>query len=459
MNSVSNNTSRQSVDRIARSAEFSALVQEWGFTATTDAIRVVQQAVRKSSSTAPKLAVADYVSRVSEWLDEHRDRGHVPVFNLTGTIIHTNLGRAVVDSDLLQRAIARLHSPIALEYDLQQGKRGQREKIIEDRLCRLTNSDAAVVVNNNAAALLLLLNTLALNKDVLVSRGELIEIGGSFRLPELMSRAGCRLVEVGTTNRTRIDDYKRAITPNTALILKVHKSNYSIQGFVQEASEQELASLSKATGIPFAVDLGSGALLNTERFGLPQEQQPQHSLNWGGDCVTFSGDKLLGGPQSGLIVGNSEICHAMNSNPLKRALRVDKVTLAILDETLKAYEDPQTVTTYVKLYRDLEVSERILKHRGSQVHQLLSTLLPDFSITLEETESQVGSGAQPDSILPSVAVVVAHSQEKKLQALEKSLRKLDRPVVGRRHKARLHLDMRGADPLDALLDSLHKLSC
>ncbi|MDE0094161.1 MAG: L-seryl-tRNA(Sec) selenium transferase [Gammaproteobacteria bacterium] len=448
-----------SVDRIVRSSEFAVLIRDWGFATITVAVREIQQSIRDAHVTNENLSNDDYVGKVSAWLSEHGNCGYVPVFNLTGTIIHTNLGRAILDADLLDRAFSRLQGPISLEYDLRTGKRGQRESIIEERLCRLTNSESAVVVNNNAAALLLLLNTLALNKKVLVSRGELIEIGGSFRLPELIARAGCHLVEVGTTNRTRVSDYRRAITTGTALLLKVHKSNYAIKGFTQEATEQELVDLSRSAGIPFAVDLGSGALINTERYGLPREQRPQSSLKWGCDVVTFSGDKLFGGPQAGIVVGNSSICKNMNSNPLKRALRLDKVALTLLDETLKAYEDPQTFETHVKLYRDLQVSERILRHRASSVQKLLLKQLPDFQVSTEPVQSQVGSGAQPDSFLPSIAVVLTHTSGAVMQKLEHSLRNLHTPIIGRKHRKKLYLDMRGAEPLDSLLNELEQLSC
>ncbi len=459
MNSPNEICSLPSVDSIVRSTQFQSIVEQWGFHATTDAIRAIQAQIREAQTSNVVRSIEDYQTSVLEWLHKHCDRGYARVFNLTGTVIHTNLGRVVLDSDLLHRAIKRCQNPLALEYDLKTGRRDQRENIVKSRLCRLTNAESAVVVNNNAAALVLLLNTLALNKEVLVSRGELIEIGGSFRLPELMLRAGCHLVEVGTTNRTRLNDYKQAITTNTGLLLKVHKSNYAIKGFTEETTEQELVSLAHSTGIPFAVDLGSGALVNTERFGLRYEQQPQTSLKWGCDVVTFSGDKLLGGPQAGILLGSKRICQALNTNPLKRALRVDKITLVILDETLRAYEDPHTLATHVKLFRELSVSERILHHRGSLVQQLLANLLPDFSITIEQTESQVGSGAQPEQNLPSVAIALAHPREKTIQKLEESFRQLEPAIIGRRYKTKLYLDMRGADPIDVLLNTLKHLSC
>lgn len=459
MTSPSKNRSLPSVDSVIRSSQFQSIVEQWGFHATTEAIRAIQAQIREAQSANVVRSLEDYRTSVLGWLHLHCDRGYARVFNLSGTVIHTNLGRVVLDTELLQRAISRCQSPLALEYDLKTGKRGQRESIIENRLRRLTNADSAIVVNNNAAALVLLLNTFALNKEVLVSRGELIEIGGSFRLPELMSRAGCHLVEVGTTNRTRLNDYQQAITTHTGLILKIHKSNYAIHGFTEEATEQELVSLAQSTGIPLAVDLGSGALVNTERFGLRYEQQPQKSLKWGCDVVTFSGDKLLGGPQAGILLGSKSICQTLNKNPLKRALRVDKITLTVLDETLKAYEDPHTLATHVKLFRELSISERILRHRGALVQQLLVELLPDFSITVEQTDAQVGSGAQPEQKLPSVAIALAHPQEKSIQKLEESFRQLEPAIIGRRYKTKLYLDMRGADPIDLLLNTLKRLSC
>lgn len=447
-----------SVDRIVRSEPMKPIVDIWGFGNTVDAIRAIQESVRKDEqSLAQPSSIEEYFALATSWLNSNRKLGYRPVFNLTGTILHTNLGRAVLSEQLLNRAIETVGKPVTLEYDLNSGKRGEREGVIRERLVRLTNAESAAVVNNNAAAVLIVLNTFAMGRDVLVSRGELIEIGGSFRLPEILSRAGCNLVEVGTTNRTRVADYANAITEETALLLKVHPSNYSIQGFTESASEKELAELSRHKSIPFVLDLGSGALIDLQKLGIPREPLPQDSIENGVDLVTFSGDKLLGGPQAGIIVGKSDYIERINTNPLKRALRMDKVSLAILDETLKAYEDGTNLHNNIQLLKDLTVSSKQLKHRARQVTELLRNVLSNANIDATETQSVLGSGAQPDTRLPSVAVSITHNSESVLGKIEKRLRGLNPPVLGRRSKSRILLDMRGAQPLDELVDALRQL--
>src|SRR5690606_39167447 len=265
------------------------------------------------------------------------------VFNLTGTVLHTNLGRALPAPELFDAVRDLATRPMNLEFDLTTGVRGVRDAPVVRRLVLLTGAEAATVVNNNAAALLLVLNTLAHDRPVPVSRGELIEIGGSFRLPEIMERAGCRLLEVGTTNRTHPADFRRALAERPALLLKVHPSNFHISGFTRAVSTRELAGIARGAGVPLCVDLGSGTLVDLARWGLPHEPTPAEVLRHGADLVTFSGDKLLGGVQAGLIVGRRDLIDALNANPLKRALRPDKVTLALLDRTLALYEEPDTL--------------------------------------------------------------------------------------------------------------------
>ena len=447
-----------SVDRIVRSDSMKPIVDTWGFGNAVDAVRAIQEGVRADEqSVALPSNKEEYAGLATSWLNSNRNSGYRSVFNLTGTILHTNLGRAVLNEDLLNRAIKTVGKPVTVEYDLTSGKRGEREGVIRERLIRLTGAESAAVVNNNAAAVLIVLNTFAMGRDVLVSRGELIEIGGSFRLPEILSRAGCNLVEVGTTNRTRVADYANAITEETALLLKVHPSNYSIQGFTESASERELAELSRHKSIPFVLDLGSGALVDLQKLGIPREPMPQDSIENGVDLVTFSGDKLLGGPQAGVIVGNSDYIERINKNPLKRALRMDKVSLAILEETLKAYEDGTTLHQNIQLLKDLTLSSKQLMHRARRVAELLKDKLPDATVETTETQSVLGSGAQPDTRLPSVAVSITHESESALGEVERRLRALSPPVLGRRSKSRILLDMRGAQPLDELVDSLRQL--
>lgn len=447
-----------SIDKLVRTPELVTLISDWGRLAVTEALREIQQELRSVDLKSQDLSLLEYRDRASSWLRRHREQGYQRVFNLTGVLVHTNLGRATIDPDLVQRTVLTATWPTTLEYDLKRGKRGDREAVIRERLCYLTGAESAVVVNNNAAAVWITLNTLAYNREVIVSRGELIEIGGSFRLPELMLRSETKLVEVGTTNRTWLKDYERALTPESALLLKVHPSNYSIQGFVQSVSESELLKLARREDIPLVLDLGSGALTDLRRFGLPEEPQPKSLIDLGVDLITFSGDKLLGGPQAGIIVGKQQLCEQINSNPLKRALRMDKLSLALLNETLKAYEDPENLHKSVRLIQELNLAPRQLKHRAKQVSVVLKEQLPDFEVQIEPSESLLGSGTQPTTTVPTIAVTLAHKKQSKLINLEQTLRELSPPVIGRISKERIVLDMRGADPLDELLSSLTSLT-
>ena len=433
-------------------------VRDWGLKTVKSAVVALQADLRAADTSDLPDWAADpeaYEPHVRAWLTAHVGHGYVPVFNLTGTIIHTNLGRSLLDPRMLTDALTSATRPLTLEYDLRAGRRGHREGIVAHRLRLLTGAEAATVVNNNAAAVLLVLNTLALGKEVPVSRGELIEIGGSFRLPEVMERAGCTLREVGTTNRTHPDDYRRAIGDDTALLLKAHPSNYRIEGFTTEVSVRELAGIGHDQGLPVCIDAGSGALIDLSRFGLPREPLPQDLLAAGADLVTFSGDKLLGGPQAGIIVGRRDLVEQVNANPLKRALRLDKLALALLDATLKAYEDDEAVAK-VPLLRNLDVSVGELERRASEVAKVLKNI-KDAEVETCASEAQLGSGALPGQLLESRAVTVGFAHTKQLRELEGALRELQPPVIGRITEDRLVLDMRGAEPLDELVAVLETL--
>ena len=444
-----------SVDQVLTHEATEPAVRRWGLATTKEAVRAVQAELRGGGEIPDWGANAGgYVDALTQWLSGEVGHGYETVFNLTGTIIHTNLGRALLDPEMLAGAAAKATRPTTLEYDLAKGTRGERERIIRHRLKLLTGAEAATVVNNNAAAVLLVLNALALGQDVAVSRGELIEIGGSFRLPEIMERAGCKLREVGTTNRTHPHDFE-AVVGDSALLLKVHPSNYHVEGFTREVSASQLAAIGKEHGVPTCVDLGSGALIDLARFGLPPEPTVRATLASGVDLVTFSGDKLLGGVQAGLIVGRKDLVDVLDRNPLKRALRLDKLTLALLDETLKAYEDPTTLPERIPLLRTLTTPMAELERRGNAVAERLQSL-PGINATLEEAEAQIGSGALPDRLLPSRAVRVSREGDS-ADALAASLRQLTPPVVTRVASDSVWLNMHGAEPLDELLQALARL--
>ena len=443
-----------SVDRVLNDAETASVVARWGKRTAKLALRTVQQELR-GSADVPAWATdpGGYRGAIEAWLRRHVGQGYERVFNLTGTLVHTNLGRSPLSVEHAAQAVAAATRPLALEYDLEAGRRGQREGIVEHRLRLLTGAEAATVVNNNAAAVMLVLNTLARDREVPVSRGELIEIGGSFRLPAIMERSGCRLREVGTTNRTHPSDYEEAIDANTALLLKVHPSNYRVEGFATGVGVRAAADIAHRHGMPLCVDAGSGALVDLARFGLPREALPGELLGDGADLVTFSGDKLLGGVQAGIVVGKGELVEKLNANPMKRALRLDKIALVLLDQTLKAYEDDATVAERIPLLGMIALPIAELERRGRTVADRLAGIA-EARITVETSQSQLGSGALPGELIESRAVTVSFDAGRRLRKFAASLRQLDIPVIGRIAEGRLWLDMRGAAPLDELLATL-----
>lgn len=320
-------------------------VARYGHGEASQAIRAVLAQVRLELDQGQTGVVSDEVlsQRVEAELCARHQPSLRPVFNLTGTVLHTNLGRALLPAEAVAAMVAVATAPTTLEFDLALGQRGERDSHVESLICELSGTEAATVVNNNAAAVFLVLNTLALGREVPTSRGELVEIGGSFRVPEIMASSGCRLVEVGTTNRTHLKDYAAAIGEQTALLMKVHTSNYRIEGFTQTVEERALAVLARERGLPFVVDMGSGSLVDFAALGLPAEPTVAATVAQGADVITFSGDKLLGGPQCGIIAGRRDLIERIRKNPLKRALRLGKLNLAGLAEVLKLYRNPTSL--------------------------------------------------------------------------------------------------------------------
>lgn len=447
MSTLSTLSALPAVDQLLNSDEITPLVATYGPISVRDQIRTMQAQIR-ASGTLPDWATepARYAEQVSVAL---KNNHYTPVFNMTGTVIHTNLGRALVSPELWRSLEPVITQPTNLEFDLTTGKRGNRDRIVEEKLKALTGCEAATVVNNNAAALLLVLNTFALGKKVPVSRGELIEIGGSFRLPELMTRSGCELIEVGTTNRTHEKDF-RAVLDQAAMLLKVHPSNYHVSGFTKEVDAQTLAKLGQEANLPSCVDLGSGSLVDLSRWGLPAEPTPQSVLAHGIDLVTFSGDKLLGGVQAGLIVGKQTLVEQIRANPLKRALRADKITLASLEALLTYYENPETLQEKIPLLRTLTLPIEKLQ---SLAKALIQVFPPEYILEIVPSQGQIGSGALPDKTFASVALTLTHPKYNSEQILQR-LRNLPTPVIGRIADDKVWLDLRGAQPYDALAQTI-----
>jgi L-seryl-tRNA(Ser) seleniumtransferase len=434
-----------SVSTVLNTSAAVVLLERYGQKASTEAIRATIEGARtallEGECTVP---TAERLAIESRARLEREDRsGSRPLFNLSGTVLHTNLGRAVLAEAAVEAAVAAMQNPVALEFDLKAGKRGERDDHVRELLSDLTDAEDATVVNNNAAAVLLVLNTLANGREVVVSRGELIEIGGAFRMPEIMASAGARLVEVGTTNRTHEKDYRSALNERTGLILKVHTSNYRIQGFTAEVGSADLSTIAKEAGVPLAHDLGSGTLVDLAQFGLQAEPTARQAAATA-DIVTFSGDKLLGGPQAGFIVGKRDLIQAINRNPMKRALRVDKIRLAAIEATLKLYRDPTRLAERLPTFRMLTRSQHEIEAQARRLlPHVAEALGDDFAIQLCECQSQIGSGALPLETIASAGLAIAAKRKgPELERLSAMLRELPRPLIGRIEKERLVLDLR-----------------
>jgi L-seryl-tRNA(Ser) seleniumtransferase len=437
------------VDKILQSPGLQSLREAYGQEACTQAVREVLDGFRQQLLDGSKAPVqvdqASIVQAVQQRLQQRFAPRLRSVFNLTGTVLHTNLGRALLPQAAVDAVVQAMISPANLEYDLEDGGRGDRDDLVEALICELTGAEAATIVNNNAAAVLLVLSTLASageRKEVVVSRGELVEIGGAFRIPDVMARAGARLVEVGTTNRTHERDYSEAVTGGTAALMKVHCSNYAITGFTKAVSDAQVASIAHDKGLPMVVDLGSGTLADLRAWGLPYEVTVRETIEAGADLVTFSGDKLLGGPQAGIIVGRKALISRIKQNPLKRALRVGKLTLAALEPTLRLYLNPEKLAEQLTTLRLFTRPQADMQVQALQLQPVLQQVLgPAFAVEPAPMISQIGSGAMPVESLPSFGLKVG-SRGGRLSQLETRLRQLPRPVIGRLRGDALWLDLR-----------------
>ncbi len=410
----------------------------------TQVIREVLDELRKKMDTVDisNLTQDKILIDITERLRDLIRPSIIPVINLSGTLLHTNLGRALLPQSISNSIVETAVHNVNLEYHLDSGKRGDRDEHIATLLHYLTGAEESTVVNNNAAAVLLTLNSLANHKEVIVSRGELIEIGGSFRLPEVMKKSGCKLIEVGSTNRTHPSDYENAITNKTALILKAHPSNYRIQGFTSEVSLYELSVIGKNHQIPVMMDMGSGALADFSQWGLPREQTVRETLEAGADIVTFSGDKLLGGPQAGVIVGKVEYLKKIRKNPLKRAMRPDKLTYEFLESLLKLYLYPDRMKEEIPLFKwlarplnEIDKTALLVKDEFQK-----SKKFP-WKITVEDSVSEIGSGSLPGAQIPTRVIAITPVQGS-VDKIARTFREQHPPVIGRIHEGRFILDMR-----------------
>jgi L-seryl-tRNA(Ser) seleniumtransferase len=438
------------VDALLRTSAFMALVQDFNRALVLECVRGLLGEQRRRLSVERATAAPDEETLAQECRERLTSAARAslrPVFNLTGTVLHTNLGRALYPDEAMVAAVQAMTRPVNLEYDIDGAGRGERDSHVEDRLLRLTGAQAAVVVNNNAAAVYLVLNTISAGREVVVSRGELVEIGGSFRVPEIMASAGCMLREVGTTNRTHPRDFESAVVERTGALMKVHASNYEIRGFTAQVNVADMARIAHAHGLPLIEDLGCGMLVDLENFGLPHEPTPRESIAAGVDLVTFSGDKLLGGPQCGVIVGREDLVARIRRNPMKRALRLDKVRLAALEAVLMLYDDPTRLHERLPTLRFLTRTQAEVAAQATRLHAAVQAAVGAAArVEPVSCASQIGSGALPVDTLPSAGLRLSSTDAQcSAGSLAAAFRRLPTPVIGRLRENALWLDLRCLD--------------
>ena len=453
-----------SVDRLLSSPAGAVLGGRVGHATLLAIVRDVLAGERARMAAAPAARAGDeavLVAACAARIEVLLRPSLRPVFNLSGTELHTNLGRALLPQAAIGAAVAAMARPVNLEYDVDGGGRGERDSHVESWLVRLTGAQAAVVVNNNAAAVYLALNTLARRKEVIVSRGELVEIGGAFRIPDIMASAGCKLREVGTTNRTHARDFEGALGKSTGALMKVHASNYAIHGFTASVAEATLAAIARGHGVPLINDLGCGMLVNLEDFGLPHEPTAREAIADGADIVTFSGDKLLGGPQCGLIVGREDLIARIRKNPMKRALRLDKVRLAALEAVLRLYADPGRLAAELPTLRLLTRAPADMRAAAERVlPALCAAVAGRATARIVDCTSQIGSGALPVASLPSAGLgltPLGKRRSRAADALADAFRALPVPVIGHISAGELILDLRCLEHEDEFVAQLGRL--
>jgi len=451
-----------SVDRLLNDPDVASLVRDYGAPLVTRCARNVLESARHQVLAGKPFESGELVDNLGEDVAGAVRPSLIRVINLTGTVLHTNLGRAVLPASAIAAMIEVARGASNLEFDVITGKRGDRQQHCEALLCELTGAERALVVNNNAAAVLLTLNSLALRKEVPVSRGELIEIGGAFRMPDIMARAGCKLVEVGTTNRTHAEDFNAAMGSRTALLMKVHTSNYEIQGFTKGVTGAELASIAHAHEVPVVTDLGSGTLIDMEGYGLPHEPTVREALAAGADLVTFSGDKLLGGPQAGIIAGRRDLVEKIKRNPMTRAMRPDKITLAALHAVLRLYTNPSHLAEELPTLRSLTRDVTEIEQLAVRLAPIVQGYCEDFQVTVDRTQAQVGSGALPIDRLDSAGLKLTRPgvrrSGKALKMLARTFRELPIPVIGRIADDALWFDLRCLEDEAEFVDNLQALT-